>query len=181
MSLQLAAKLTAKLERDLRITFAVTHFRQLSYGLEKIEYFKRRAWYEPWGIIQLPKCTGVQFREFLYHELGHALLAEYQVSNQLLKPFTNRRSTFLDYLNDVETFCEESRSQGFISSYASINRAEDFCETFSAWVLNDFKTSGKLVYNGETVDLSKDPRLKKKFVSVKEIISACAEAEDVAA
>lgn len=181
MGLKLAVTLTAQLESELQVTFAVSHFRQLSLGLGKINYLKCRAWYEAWGIIQLPKCKGTLFREFLYHELGHALLAEYNISKNLLTPFTTRQSKLFKYFNDVNDNSEGPRPDGFVTKYAGINRSEDFCETFSAWVLNDFKTSGKILYNGDLIDLSKDSKLKKKFEAVAEILNACSIAEDQSA
>lgn len=179
MSLKLASTLTAKLETDLGVTFNVDYFRQAFWGLEEYEYFKCTAWREEWrlfSVIQLPKLRGLRFREFLYHELGHALFAEYHISAGLLKPFTKRIS--IAYKNDADMFTKKVRKNGFVSGYASLNTEEDFCETFSAYIINNQRTSGKISFEGETIDLSKDIKLQMKFIAIKEILQACAYAEE---
>ena len=178
--LKTAIKLTVKLEQQLGVSFGVSYFREAAFGLDQLDLFKFRGWYEPWNVIQLPNSRGVVFREFLYHELGHALMSEYSISKSLMKLFTTRAPSYLKYLREVGEFSNGPRPLGFISRYATINRSEDFCETFSAWVLNDFKTQGIIRYNGDRINLNADSKLRLKFEAMKQIIRACADAERLA-
>lgn len=175
MSVNMAKKLTEILESDLQVVFAVKYFRQFSWGLERIEYFRNTAAYESWceGVIQIPKCRGIELRQFLYHELGHALLAEYEIPKTMFKKFTSRASSGIKYSLEIGKFSQRERREGFISGYAVINKEEDFCETFSAWVLNAYKTTGTVQYDGESLNLTKDIKLKAKFLAVAQVVKYC--------
>lgn len=174
MGLKLAVKLTYDLEMKLKVSFAVKSFRVLP----KV-FFQSSAQYEGWfgGVIQLPNCRGKLFREFLYHELGHALDAGYEIPESYFKSFTSRNPDGIEYILENGKYADKDRVTGFVSGYARLSRREDFCETFSAWILNGYKTSGRIVYGEEVIDLTKDLRLRRKFEAVKAIAEYCQDIE----
>ncbi len=165
-SLELANKLTSELEAKLKIKFDFKYFRTF-------RFIKQTGWYEPCtGVLHLPNVRGVQFREFLYHELGHVLFSTYEISEEFLKIFCNKDPAWLEQLYDpFLTDCIEhlEHPHEFVSDYATRSTEEDFCETFSAWVMNDFKTNGLITYDGNHLNLKQDKRLQKKFFTISAI------------
>lgn len=165
--LKTAQRLTTELEQQLEIEFKFEYFRTFSVA-------KNLGWHEKaTGVVQLPAIDGILLREFLYHELGHVLLSTYNISKVMLRPFTKRDPHIVRYYFDIHSDKWEKRESGFISGYAAISTQEDFCETFSAWITNDFRTSGTFRYNGHIIDASDDSRLRKKIVAVKKLVKHC--------
>lgn len=171
--LNLATKLTANLESNLGISFGVNYIR----GWKSV---RSTAWVENhlWRIVQVPNKRGVQFREFLYRELGHCLCLEYEIPKKFFRSFTSRNPGVLKYHWELNDFAENIDPKlGFISRYACLSNEEDFCETFSAYVLNNFKTSGNIIFGGRKFNLGRDLRLKEKFLAVAAIFDYCQQAE----
>jgi hypothetical protein len=160
------AREAAKLEKLLGLDFGNVLFISRSNKAESI--FHCNLWLTK--IIAVVESVSLEnLKGALYHELGHALCSEYDLSSHLLA-FTRGRPR---KLKDSDA----PPPGGFVSNYARKNREEDFCETFSAYLLNGRRTRGIVTFEGNKLNLDRDLRLKKKFHAVVGIIEVCANYE----
>lgn len=124
-----------------------------------------------------PTLCGRELREVLYHAMGHALLDEYDVRS-MLGVFTRRGQelTIWDwrrYASDGRRFTNAGRTDGFCSGYARTTRDEDFCETFSCYLVNGCRTRGSFAYADDRFHTDGDERLQQKLARVREVLRAC--------
>ncbi len=104
--------------------------------------------------------------EYVLHELGHALVARYDL-RAYLEPFTRRTfATRAAYLTASEAAGRRARREGFVSGYASCDREEDFCETYAAYLTNRASWWRRLRYDGQVVPVRGDARLRRKLDAV---------------
>jgi len=175
-------KIIDDLEKELKVFFGIeavvtTPFSSAGFSEYFFWFFERKTIYIPSGY------RGRELREYLYHELGHALVNNYKLSNRMLKGFCSKISKdgwieWWKYQWNVIKYSTKERKHGYVSGYASLDREEDFAETFSAFLLNDGKIgNGKIVYDGNKINLNatKERNLKNKFKTIKEIIKFCRE------
>jgi hypothetical protein len=156
---------------DLRVDEIVLDRRRTRSG-EFILYEPGRAG----GRIHLPAdVRGRQLREFLYHELGHALRAAYCIPTPMTRHFESYSAVGLNKANLLRKLAEDQRYEGFVSAYAMTNKEEDFCDTLSAWVMNGFRQAGRYEFDGDRFSLSQDPIILKKLRAVERILKYCGE------
>ncbi len=173
--LERAISLIRKVERDYEVDFGISYVQIGS---------KQEASYMFWssgGVIFLgDDLKGRQFKEFLFHELGHALSTEYDLSD-FKRHFTKRKSHGPqgNYNMDTERFRRRPRVEGFSSGYAQIDWEEDFAETFSCYLVNGGKLRGKVLYGNEEISLADDPKLRKKLLVIRETLEFCRVVEKV--
>lgn len=109
-------------------------------------------------------------KEDIFHELGHAILHQYKVPRSALRVF-HKQTPRLNSSSSLRKMEKEiPPPSNFVSWYAQVNGSEDFCETFSAWVTNDYKLKGKIVYKDWVSDLGKESVLVDKFLAVKKVL-----------
>ena len=125
---------------------------------------------EEGNILYLPPkiSIGRSLEEMIIHELGHAYLNLYSIPKRINNLFGNISNWVnpISYIyHSVFTHCFE-RSDGYVSQYAITCPEEDFCETFSAVMLNR-KDSNKITYNGEKIDLCEDKVLSRKVEALR--------------
>lgn len=139
------------------------------------------GWYfplRPWGVpianvIKVPAARPrtVELKTFVYHELGHAICDHFEIRSYLV-PFVRRfQRTHADYERASLAAAELERSPGFVSGYARCNREEDFCETFAAYLLNRSTWRRSVRYEGETIDVRSDHRLREKLDAVHKLLN----------
>jgi Putative zinc-binding metallo-peptidase len=110
-------------------------------------------------------------KEDVYHELGHALIHQYKIPRAYLLQFSkksprlSRRTTFLKI--NIE---EAAPPKNFVTWYACVSGQEDFCESLSAYVLNNLKVQGKVYYQNWEHNLNKEPLLKRKFLTIEKLL-----------
>lgn len=85
-----------------------------------------------------PGLRGRALREVVFHEMGHAIASEYDIS-AFLGVFTRRYASmgfweWWRYGEDGARFAAQPRATGFVSGYARTTREEDFCETLSCFI-----------------------------------------------
>jgi hypothetical protein len=143
----------------------------LDLEIKKISFHSKGhlAFYHPKKCeITLPnQARGKELKEFLYHELGHAILARYQPPKDLLDLFV-----FVCPQMDERYACkmmdrEEAAPDSWVSWYAMTNPVEDFCETLAAWASNDFKVSQIWRFSGFEFNPRRDLTLRKKVEAVR--------------
>ncbi len=119
--------------------------------------------------IELPTSFGNRmFKEDLFHELGHIFRWRYGLDAIERRHFSSRRLHRKTKNRDSQKF---ERCKGFVSEYAATSQDEDFCETFSAFLVNGGKTSGIIKYDGERIDLKMDSVLSAKFRAISRILN----------
>ena len=117
-----------------------------------------------------PRPYSRELKEFVYHELGHAIHDHFAISTYL-KSFTRRRqATLREYRRVSREAAESERRPGFVSGYAWCNREEDFCETFSAYLCNRKTWRRRLRYDGAWLHPGREPRMERKFLAVHELL-----------
>jgi hypothetical protein len=114
-------------------------------------------------MLMSPDLTKRESLEALYHELGHAFVRKYKKT--LMPEFKRRRDWTDDYHRRGRRLANTARLPGFVSGYARTNSEEDFCETFSCYLLNR-RTTGVMKYEGERFEVWEGTRLHKKLLCV---------------
>ncbi len=124
--------------------------------------------------LMLPRCArGKVLREFLFHELGHALIDQYVVPLRLLSRFVSEspglsRAKASELMEqDVPAPC------GWVSWYSMVNGTEDFCEVLGAFAANDYRRRGKWQFSGFEFEVTNDRLLQRKIDWVEEILDEC--------
>lgn len=117
--------------------------------------------------------TRIKFKTHLYHEIFHALYFNYKdiLPKYLLSPFLKKRPRGLSKNKIIKL--EENNEpipKGYISFYSLEHREEDMAEIWSCFVLNGFKTSGYVEFEGVLFNLEKDIKLKRKFQTMRKIV-----------
>ncbi len=173
------------LERAIRSIRRVERKYRVDFGISYVQIgSKQEASYVFWQsgatICLGDDLKGRQFLEFLYHELGHALVSEYDLAD-FKRYFTKRRSRGqqVNYNLDTERFRRRPRESGFPSGYAQIDWEEDFAETLSCYLINGGKTRGLVKYGNEVISLSDDRKLRRKLVIIREALAYCRQIERV--
>lgn len=116
-----------------------------------------------------PNQTFSKIKEDIFHELGHAIIHQYLVTNKDLRIFRNDSLNMSRSTVQNKEDWEEEPPYGFVSWYATVNGTEDFCETLSAWASNGYKVTG--VYYGDfKIPVKQEPKLLKKFLQVEQIL-----------
>lgn len=115
----------------------------------------------PWGrIITVDiHLKGRQLFETVAHEVGHSLLNKRKLSQPLKSLFTTDK----EYDARLKT--------GFFSGYARTDWEADFCETFSAWVVNSGRLNN-VVFECRTFNLKRDEVLLAKYMAIKQYLKA---------
>jgi hypothetical protein len=122
-------------------------------------------------------------KEFSFHEIGHAIVASYDIPENLFPPFRNHHCSNQSIIDRIEYYLEGGklaageRKRGYFSSYAYTNRDEDFCETFAAYMCNGGCRS-QWTFDGETINLNREPTLVKKVKAIDKIIKYCRQIEE---
>lgn len=139
-------------------------------GIKEISFHDKDhlAYYQPKNSkLTLPRAKGEKLKEFLYHELGHAILARYEPPKELLDLFV-----FVCPQMDERYACkmmdrDEAAPDTWVSWYAMTNPVEDFCETLAAWASNDFKITQNWRFGGFEFNPRRDLTLRKKIEAVR--------------
>lgn len=108
-------------------------------------------------------------REFVFHEMGHALAERYDLGDYL-HPFTRRICDDETYESASDEAARAARPAGFVSGYATCEREEDFCETLAAYLTNRASWRTRLTFNGEHFAVRGDVRLRRKLRAVHELL-----------
>lgn len=111
-----------------------------------------------------------QFKEALYHELGHALLSNHGI--KVPRDFNgcrDHKDGYWAYLRRGSRLAGTPRHKSFCSGYARTNREEDFCETFACYLINN-KTKGWMTYEGVRFMVRAGTKLYDKFTFVKNVV-----------
>lgn len=116
-----------------------------------------------------PNQPFYKIEEDIYHELGHAIIHQYLVTNKELQIFRNDSLNMARSTVQNKEDSEEFPPYGFVSWYATVNGTEDFCETLSAWASNGYKTTG-VIYGDFKIPVQREPKLLKKFLQVDQIL-----------
>jgi hypothetical protein len=151
----------------------------LDIKISEIHYWQKEceAQYIGWqtyGHLKInPKEDFEIVKQHIYHELGHALIDQYFIKRKFLDVFiqnspVNNRNRIYKIMENVE----EPPPWNFVSWYATVNGTEDFCETLSAWVYNDYKTKGKIYFDGWESSLNQEKLLNKKIKQVEKLLKA---------
>jgi hypothetical protein len=120
--------------------------------------------------IELPTRVGRrELLEDLFHELGHAYRLRNGLSSNERAHFFSGRQVGLSQF-DLKEWDSIARPEGFVSCYAITRQEEDFCETFSAYLVNGGRCSGVIIYDSNRIDLERDLVLKRKFKSIDRIL-----------
>ena len=137
-------------------------------------YFNPRPWGIPIDNVSKVPSAGprsLELKTFVYHELGHALCDHFELKSYL-SPFTRRfQRSRSDYAEASNQAAASPRREGFVSGYASCNREEDFCETLSAYLLNRTSWRKSVRYEGDSIDVSRDPKLRAKLEAVHSLLN----------
>ena len=100
----------------------------------------------------------------------HPLYNSYHVKRSILNRFgILEDQSWFEYNFKILTNNSKDRLEGYVSSYASINAEEDFAETFSAYLCN--RNKFLIHYGGDSIDIRKDPVLKRKFEAIHELLN----------
>jgi hypothetical protein len=111
-----------------------------------------------------------QFKEALYHELGHALLAEHGIKvPRNFNGCRDHKDGYWAYLRRGSRLAGTPRHKSFCSGYARTNREEDFCETFACYLINQ-KTKGWMRYENARFMVTVGTKLHRKFLYVEEVL-----------
>lgn len=126
--------------------------------------------------LMLPRrARGSLLREFIYHELGHALIDQYRVPLRLLSLFV-AESPGLKRSKAIELMGEDvAAPEGWVSWYAMVNGTEDFCEVLAGYASNGYRRKGQWQFSGFTFDVTHDRLLQRKIDWVEEILAVCGE------
>ena len=108
-------------------------------------------------------------REFVFHEMGHAIVEHHEVGDYL-GPFTQRTIDDDAYEEESNAAAERTRPAGFVSGYATCDREEDFCETLAAYLTNRSTWRTRLSFNGEQIAVRNNARLRRKLDAVHELL-----------
>ena len=149
---------------------------KIDLDIHKIQFHKDTSsayFYAKSRTISLPESAkGANLKEFLYHEIGHALEFQRSFPNQEMGDFfftsprmeTRQARLLLD--KKVKT------PKGFVSWYAMTDPFEDFCETLSAWASNGFQVSRQWEFGTFSFHLRYDHGIRKKVERIKSILAA---------
>jgi hypothetical protein len=122
--------------------------------------------------IKVPLNSDNQtFKEYVYHEMGHAVFENYNLRG-FLTPFVKKYQKESEYNDASMRASEYMRLPSFVSGYARCNREEDFCETYSSYLLNEKTWHKEVYYSGDTINVKKDKKLKMKLESIHELLNA---------
>jgi len=120
--------------------------------------------------LKIPTTRNPKLKEFVYHELGHAIHDHFELRGYL-KPFVKKsQKTMAEYISASERAAGYDRLPGFVSGYARCNREEDFCETLSAYLINQKTWRNYIVYDGERISLRGDKKLKEKLQIIHDLL-----------
>lgn len=124
---------------------------------------------------------GRELEEVVYHEMGHSIFAEYDLT-PFMGAFTRREvgtsiADYLNYAKDGARFASQGRVDGFVSGYARTTREEDFCETLACYLVNGERTRGRFEYAFDEFTTRGDARVARKLDAIAEILEACERAE----
>lgn len=104
-------------------------------------------------------------REFVFHEMGHALAERHDLGSYL-HPFTRRVCDEESYEAASDDAASRPRPAGFVSGYATCEREEDFCETLAAYLTNRASWRTRVTFEGQQVPVRGDARLRRKLDAV---------------
>lgn len=135
-------------------------------------YFVKRLYWIWDGTVYLPEKgpKSKALREFVLHELGHAIYANFNLRGYL-SPFLKKWPRNDDQYNEWSTSASEYvRSRGYVSGYAKCCREEDFCETLSAYLCNRTTWQHYLVFDGERFSSRTDSSLLQKLRAIHSLL-----------
>lgn len=97
------------------------------------------TWFKHKGWLHInPDQSFENIKEDVFHELGHALIHQYRINHSFLRFFHDDSPKHsLTFINNMEEK-DELPYYGFVSWYSTLNGTEDFCETLSAYVTNNY-------------------------------------------
>lgn len=153
------------------------HFESGINRILVIPYWQTGAYFEQscWVIgksIQVPDLPprSIKFKEVVLHELGHAIHDQFQIKPYLNSFINKNQSTQGAYRREIKKILNYKRMPGFASSYARLNREEDYCETFAAYLLNNKSWRKQIHYDDITIKTNKEVRLLKKLEMVHQLL-----------
>lgn len=150
----------------------------LDLTINRIEFWNRdgEAEYEyfPDGSSTLrlnPDQHIEELMEDIFHELGHAIIHQYSVPRKYLALFRSK-SPQMSVVSSSRIMDEGELHppKNFVSWYGRVSGVEDFCECLSAYVTNDYKLSGKIIYKDWEHNLNNEPILKRKFQIIEDLL-----------
>jgi hypothetical protein len=118
-------------------------------------------------------ARGAELKEFIFHEMGHALLHQFCVPKHMISQFS-RLSPYLPRPKAIKLMTDSQPSpKGWVSWYAMTSGTEDFCETLGAWAANNYKAKGLWRFNNFVFDIGNDRLLQRKIRWVQQIVELC--------
>ena len=167
-TLNYAIYLINKFEKEFGVDLEVTWI-----SLDPYSCFGNSAGYyvcensnESTIFIPKTKCKRT-LKEFVYHEMAHALFRKYHISaalKKLIGPWHS--SNFLIYNIRIFISHFKTRGKGFCSAYSIVDGEEEFAELLS-FVLTNRRKKRWFYFSGEVIDIKSDPLLSKKVKAVK--------------
>ena len=146
----------------------------LCLGIEEVCFHKNdhvAYFYPKKRRITLPqKARGQRLKEFVHHEIGHALLVNYKVPRELIELFDFVCPKVEEKYAQKMMDQDEPAPASWVSWYAMTNPVEDFCETLSAWASNDYKITQSWQFGGFSFSPSKDITIRKKVEEVQNLL-----------
>ena len=138
---------------------------------ESGDYLPRETWVLS-STVGVPDHTpdSRSLREFVYHELGHAICDGFDIRSHL-KPFIRkpvRRGR--EYSAAVAKAANYRRLPGFVSGYARLDREEDFCETLAAYLCNRRTWRRQIWFAGDMPSVKDEPRLLRRLEAVHQVM-----------
>lgn len=109
-------------------------------------------------------------REYVFHELGHAIREGHDVEPWLTDYCRQRREDHVSYEQASDDAARRPRRAGYVSGYATCDRDEDFCETLSAYLCNRKTWRAEVRFNAERVSVRDDPKLRRKLGAIHELL-----------
>jgi hypothetical protein len=119
-------------------------------------------------------AKGELLKEYVYHEIGHALIQQYKIPRTMLRHFVelspklSRDRAHKLYHDGVGS------PKGWVSWYAMVTGTEDFCDTLAAYCCNDYRKRGHWVFENFYFDLNQNRILQRKILWVDRILEYCA-------
>lgn len=166
-----ALRLIRRCEGEFRFDSGVRRVLVLSDDRRRRRYVPRSAWVIGETLKLYPAALRARaLPEYVLHEVGHAIVARYEV-DAYLGAFTRRR--FADraaYVAASEAAASRARRAGFVSGYAACDREEDFCETLAAYLTNRASWRAGLRFNGAPVPARGDAALRRKLDAVRALL-----------
>jgi len=109
-------------------------------------------------------------REYVFHEMGHAVREGFDVEPWLAGFCRRRREDHVSYEEASDAAALRPRPVGYVSGYATCDRDEDFCETLSAYLCNRRTWRTEVRFGSERVPVRGDVKLRRKLDAIHELL-----------